>query len=34
MGYGAAISWILTIIILIITLIQFKVQNRWVYSAD
>ena len=34
MGYGAAISWILTIIILIVTLIQFKVQNKWVYSAD
>ena len=34
MGYGAAISWILTIIILIVTLIQFKVQNRWVYSAE
>ncbi len=29
-GYGAAISWILTVIILIMTLAQFKLQDRWV----
>ncbi len=34
LGYGSAISWILTIIILVITLVQFKVQNKWVYSAE
>jgi multiple sugar transport system permease protein len=29
-GYGSAISWIILIIILIITSIQFRVQDRWV----
>jgi multiple sugar transport system permease protein len=29
-GYGAAISWILLVVILVITLIQFKFQDRWV----
>jgi multiple sugar transport system permease protein len=29
-GYGSAISWIVLVIILIITLIQFRLQNRWV----
>ena len=29
-GYGSAISWVIMIIILIITLIQFRLQNRWV----
>lgn len=29
-GYGAAISWILTLIILVMTLAQFKLQDRWV----
>ncbi|GAB4201911.1 MAG: sugar ABC transporter permease [Roseiflexaceae bacterium] len=30
-GYGAAMSWVLLIIILIITLIQFRMANRWVH---
>jgi multiple sugar transport system permease protein len=30
MGYGAAISWLLLLLILAITLVQFRVQNRWV----
>jgi multiple sugar transport system permease protein len=29
-GYGSAISWIILVIILIITMIQFRLQNRWV----
>ncbi len=29
-GYGSAISWVILIIILVITLIQFGLQNRWV----
>jgi len=29
-GYGSAISWLILIIILIVTTIQFKMQNRWV----
>lgn len=31
MGYGAALSWILFFIILIVTLVQFSAQRRWVY---
>jgi len=30
-GYGAAISWILTLLILIVTLIQFRLERRWVH---
>ncbi|HEY5902168.1 MAG TPA: sugar ABC transporter permease, partial [Anaerolineales bacterium] len=29
-GYGSAISWIILLIILIVTVIQFKLQDRWV----
>ena len=29
-GYGSAISWVILVIILVVTLIQFKLQNRWV----
>lgn len=29
-GYGSAISWIILIIILVVTLAQFWAQNRWV----
>lgn len=29
-GYGSAISWLILIIILIVTAIQFKMQDRWV----
>jgi multiple sugar transport system permease protein len=29
-GYGSAISWLILIFILIVTLIQFWMQNRWV----
>ena len=29
-GYGSAISWVILFIILIITFIQFKLQDRWV----
>ncbi len=30
-GYGAAMSWVLLLIILIITAIQFRLSRRWVY---
>ena len=30
MGYGSAISWIVLVIIMIITIIQFRLQDRWV----
>jgi multiple sugar transport system permease protein len=31
MGYAAAMAWILFLIILILTLIQFRLAERWVY---
>ncbi|MGD8457044.1 MAG: sugar ABC transporter permease [Anaerolineales bacterium] len=29
-GYGSAISWVILVIILLVTAIQFRMQNRWV----
>ncbi len=29
-GYGSAISWLILLIILVITAVQFKMQDRWV----
>lgn len=29
-GYGSAISWLILVIIFIVTMIQFRIQNRWV----
>jgi multiple sugar transport system permease protein len=29
-GYGSAISWVILVIILIVTVIQFRLQDRWV----
>lgn len=34
MGYACAVSWLLAISIFIITLIQFKFSNKWVYEAN
>ncbi len=31
MGYGAAIAWVLCLIIFVITVIQWRLQGRWVY---
>jgi len=31
MGYGAALAWLIFVIILVLTLIQFKTAGRWVY---
>jgi multiple sugar transport system permease protein len=31
MGFGAALSYVLFLIILLLTLIQFRVQRRWVF---
>jgi multiple sugar transport system permease protein len=33
MGYGSALSWILFLAILGLTLVQLKLQSRWVYYA-
>jgi multiple sugar transport system permease protein len=31
MGYASAMAWILFVIIMILTLIQFRLARRWVY---
>lgn len=31
MGYASALAWVLFVIVLLLTLVQFKVANRWVY---
>lgn len=31
MGYAAAMAWILLVITLIFTAVQFWVSNKWVY---
>jgi multiple sugar transport system permease protein len=31
MGYAAAIAWVLFIIVFILTVIQLRLQNRWVH---
>jgi multiple sugar transport system permease protein len=33
MGYASAASWVLFVIILSITLVQFRLQRRWVTYA-
>ena len=34
MGYASAIAWVLFLIILVITIVQFKLAKRWVYYED
>ena len=34
MGYACALAWLLFIIVLALTLIVMKSQNRWVYYSD
>ena len=31
MGYASAMAWVLFIILLALTLIQFRLSGRWVY---
>ncbi|HEY3108135.1 MAG TPA: ABC transporter permease, partial [Chloroflexota bacterium] len=31
MGYASALAWVLFLIVLAITLVQFKIANRWVF---
>lgn len=31
MGYASALAWVLFVIVLLLTLVQFKMANRWVY---
>jgi len=34
MGYASAIAWVLFLIILVITIVQFRLAKRWVYYED
>lgn len=34
MGYGSALAWFLFMIILVFTLLQLKLSNRWVYYEE
>lgn len=33
-GYGSAMAWVLAIVIMILTAINFKLQKKWVYYGD
>ena len=34
MGYAATLSWALFLVVLVFTVVQFKLANRWVYYED
>jgi multiple sugar transport system permease protein len=31
MGYASALAWILFLIIMVITIVQFRISSRWVH---
>ncbi len=31
MGYGSTVAWVLFLVILVFTLLQWKLSDRWVY---
>jgi multiple sugar transport system permease protein len=33
MGYGAAMAWLLFAIVLVVTILQFRLARRWVFYA-
>jgi multiple sugar transport system permease protein len=33
MGYAITVAWVLLVIILVFTLLQFRLQRRWVHYA-
>jgi len=33
MGYASALAWVFTILVLVLTVIQFRMSRRWVYYA-
>ena len=33
MGYAITVAWVLLLIILVLTLVQFRLQRRWVHYA-
>jgi multiple sugar transport system permease protein len=34
MGYAAVLSWVLFAVVLLFTLIQFRLSGRWVYYEN
>jgi multiple sugar transport system permease protein len=34
LGYAAALSWVLFIVILLLTIVQFRISGRWVYYEN
>ena len=34
MGYAALLSWVIFVIVLVFTLIQFRLANNWVYYGE
>jgi multiple sugar transport system permease protein len=33
MGYAITVAWVLLLVILVFTLLQFRLQRRWVHYA-
>jgi multiple sugar transport system permease protein len=33
MGYAITVAWVLLLLILVLTLVQFRLQRRWVHYA-
>jgi multiple sugar transport system permease protein len=33
MGYGSALAWVLFLIVLVLTIVNFWMQSKWVYYA-
>jgi multiple sugar transport system permease protein len=31
MGYGSAVAWLLFLVILVFTIVQWRLSNSWVY---
>jgi len=33
MGYASALAWIFFLVVMVLTMIQFRLSGRWVYYA-
>jgi len=33
-GYSAAVSWVLFVVIILLTIVQFRLSGRWVYYEN
>ncbi len=34
MGYVSAVEWVLSLIVLIVTVFNWRIKRRWVYEGD